>query len=440
MNIDTINSFNETEKLIANKIDMVIKYKNRKTIFILGNYFKRLHIEFDFFTKFTLLPDLPTNIGLLYDSIHEIHRAASDYDYFIANGNSKKEALRKSISSCMNVKQKLYFLIHYPDITVTNENGKHTNIEDLYGLAEIENNAMLSLYGLVSTYSYEKASVGYAFSHLPHIDWTVRNGEPVVFRACCLGDGPIFTLKNAMVRERGIDGYVKDHHILMLAMNIDRYFHVESISGGPYIQMSRIGTNIDGFNLVPFIAYHNVDNGDFINSDIFKHMVRDTLIRMANDSKFFIDTTYSVRKQGNDVITKFGFPGFVKNIDEHGFCICFSEYFKKVYAEYSLLYDNLPTTDELIRCGVLHKYFESNGKLYERNNSLRHVDLSRFQGKFLFKFKGRDVNIHIGKPLNLNNRERIYISPGLSNVIHMYYRNTLCCSTSFNLFNKNSVV
>lgn len=439
MNIDEINSLSETEKLIANKIDMVIKYKNRKTMFILGNYFNKLHIEFDFFTKFTLLPDLPTNIGETFDPSHIIYVADDDYRRRIEKGESEKEALRNAISSHVN-NQKLYFLIHYPDITVTNENGRSTNVEDLYGLVEMVNNTMLQMYGLVATYSYEKASVGYAFSHLPHIDWERSNSnKPVRFSSCCLGNGPIVTLKSAMVRELGMERYVKDHHILMLAMNIDRYFHVESISGGPYIQMSRIGLNIDGFDSINFINEYSCDNNGFVNSDIFKYMVRDTLFRMANDSKFFVDTTYSMKKSEQGVITRFGFPGFSKPIDEHGFCICFSEYFKKVYVEYSLLYNNLPDTEELIHEGILCKYFESNGKLYKKNRASRPIDFSKFQGQFLFKFKGRDVRLSIRKPSeSIENREGIYIDSNLSKVIHSYYRNILCCDTPRLL--KNSVV
>lgn len=437
MDIDEINSLSETEKLIASKMDMVIKYKNRKTMFILGNYFNKLHIEFDFFTKFTLLPDLP-NIGEMFDPFQVIYTADSDYRERIERGENEKDALRNAIISRVN-NQKLYFLIHYPDITVTNENGRSTNVEDLYGLVEIVNNTMLSLNALVATYSYKKASAGYAFSHLPHIDWERRDGKAVKFSLCCLGNGPIVTLKNAMVRELGMEGYVKDHHILMLAMNIDRYFHVESISGGPYIQMSRIGVNIDGFDSINFTNEYSGDNNGFVNSDVFKYMVRDTLLRMANDSKFFVDTTYSMRRSEQGVITKFGFAGFSRPIDEHGFCICFSEYFKKVYVEYSLLYNNLPNTEALIHEGILCKYFESNGKLYRKNRNSRPIDFSKFQGRFLFKFKGRDVRISIGKPSeNIENKEGLYIDSNLSKVIHSYYRNVLCCDTPRLL--KNSVV
>lgn len=442
MTINEINAISDWDKKFLNKTDMLIRYKNRRAIFIMKNYFSKLNLEFQVFTDYTLLPNLAksesyssTQFEKITEYLKTRRETLESIDNYSDPQKQKDNIILKSICETEEVR----FLIRYPELTVTNENNESVVVRNLYALASFRNNILSHLDALVSSYSYGAAVAGYAFSHIRSIVWSSDN--PVFFYPCCLGDGPIVTLKSRMIFEYGQTEKVKDQRITMMCMNIDRYFHIESISGGPYIRMNSVGNDVNGYNIVHVgSSFPNVHKDNFSLSNIFRCMVKDALVRMVNDGKFFINVSSDLRKSNGNSISDYGFGSYSTTDGVYGFCIEFSKYFKKIYAEYSLLYDDLPDTNRLISDSILSSYYNINGVLYQKCN-MHNMDFSNINGRFLFEFNKKRVCIEIdGKHDSDNYKSEWFVTISLCNVIQKYYRDIISCKRVSNMFNNSIVV
>lgn len=124
-------------------------------------------------------------------------------------------------------------LIYYPEVTVTNENGQSHEIKDLF--VKVPVNGYGHLVSGISlnraTYTLDEFNANYLHSHISAIP--VDDFEE--FQTPCLGSGPIrYTISDLML------GNYSDRWMI-LAVQIDKLVHVESLQGGPYHRLERIG-------------------------------------------------------------------------------------------------------------------------------------------------------------------------------------------------------
>lgn len=127
----------------------------------------------------------------------------------------------------------LRVIIHFPEITVTSEDGKQSHtIYDVYVGVTFPS---VSIELGRATYTTDEVSVGYVHSHVP------RGGFTCMERFCTGGSStPINVIRNNILYNR-----YSDFSLLIQSFIIttERTLKVESASGGPYIYMSTIGGN-----------------------------------------------------------------------------------------------------------------------------------------------------------------------------------------------------
>lgn len=126
-------------------------------------------------------------------------------------------------------------LIHWNDVTITNEEDRSTRIKDLFCKLEFNYGCYRSMHFLRTTFSQKEWDARYSHSHLHKIDCT----HPVKWGSMCLGSGPI----NETIEYLEEPGY-QEETLDVFFWELDKVVHVESLHGVPYIRMSSIGTNV----------------------------------------------------------------------------------------------------------------------------------------------------------------------------------------------------
>lgn len=140
-------------------------------------------------------------------------------------------------------------LIYYPEVTITNENGQSHEIKDLF--VEVPVNGYGYLVSGISfnraTYTLDEFNANYLHSHIS----TIPVDDFEEFQTPCLGSGPIrYTISDLML------GNYSDRWMI-LAVQIDKLVHVESLQGGPYHRLERIGKQDNRFDKQIWTILHN---------------------------------------------------------------------------------------------------------------------------------------------------------------------------------------
>lgn len=124
----------------------------------------------------------------------------------------------------------LDFIIHFPEIEITNGKNKHL-ITDLYVNLRIDiwkNNTYLRMLATRESYTLKELHSGYAHSHLCGINMS--------FSEFCLGSGPLTTYVNTA------DVMNKTYEEWLFFLNlVNQYIRWESIAGRPYRYIDNIG-------------------------------------------------------------------------------------------------------------------------------------------------------------------------------------------------------
>lgn len=284
-----------------------------------------------------------------------------------------------------------YLYIRFPKVTVTNEDDKSVDIDELYVLVPINEDGTLNRgFSMVrSSYSMIQWLSGYSHSHLPKISTEyVPN-----FDYPCLGSGP---LKHTQVNLRcafNIDMWG------LFAFELEKYVTQESLTGVPYIKLESIGKSSEATE----IKLHYKETLEFLygNTD-FKP-------RNNIDFKDFL-TSYCSHTNLN-VSYKEG--QYSLGITDVNFVISLSNYFIKWYNNKVAEGVYCITLDDLIYNNTLNKVIIDGNKVYS-NAVIKKIDnIKRLEGAHLtmsmgstkdFIFKGEPVKLHIDVNFNIKNK------------------------------------
>lgn len=205
----------------------------------------------NFITLASTNPIIKKYAGELDGQVSDLISAEKKFTYHIKTNKEFRNALKRRLfvhseQSCAV----LYILIKYPEITVTNENDRSTNIKDLYVKLTFHlDGAFRSMEGIRSTYNESEFNARYAHSHLPG---KVTAG---IFQNFCLGSGPIsITLQN--FRNTDFENFDADElypYFCLLLAELNTYVQTESLEGGPYVKLATIQTgSIDSSEIMKF--------------------------------------------------------------------------------------------------------------------------------------------------------------------------------------------
>ena len=123
-------------------------------------------------------------------------------------------------------------LVHFPEVTVTNEIDQRIVVKDLYVKVEVLFNGTISgTFGINrATYPSLHWTSDYMHSHVPGINYS----EPTHFLGPCLGSGPIRDTIASLNHECDYDLWG------LFCLELDKYVQVESLEGVPYRRMANV--------------------------------------------------------------------------------------------------------------------------------------------------------------------------------------------------------
>lgn len=130
--------------------------------------------------------------------------------------------------------------IYFSEKTVVNENNDRHKIYDGYIRFIIKPN--MTLYSnpvfTRSSLTIRELKAKYIFSHCPSMSLAsiinLSNSGNTTFLSCCFGTGPIRTSMSRLYQDS------TETNWKLFFNDLNNYFEVESLEGGPYIYMSRI--------------------------------------------------------------------------------------------------------------------------------------------------------------------------------------------------------
>ena len=289
------------------------------------------------------------------------------------------------IDNLISQNNPVYLYIRFPKVTVTNEDDKSVDIDELYVLVPINGDGTLRRdFSMVrSSYPMIQWLSGYSHSHLPSIS---INRTPH-FAYPCLGNGPLGPTQDNLRHEFNIDMWG------LFAFELEKYVTQESLLGGPYIKLESIGKSSEATEIklcyrdeLDFsCACDNIDFKDFLRSYC---------------SHTNLNVSY---KEGQ----------YDLGITDVNFVISLSDYFIKWYNNKVAEGVYYTTLVNLINDDILNKVIIDGNKVYS-NAVIQNIDsIQSFEGTHLtrsrdsdedFIFKGKPVTLHIDGNFNIKSK------------------------------------
>ena len=276
-----------------------------------------------------------------------------------------------------------YLYIRFPKVTVTNEDDKSVDIDELYVLVPINGDGTLRHnFSMVrSSYPIIQWLSGYSHSHLPSLH--IRDVPHFAYP--CLGDGPLASTQYNLKGVFNIDMWG------LFAFELEKYVTQESLLGGPYIKLESIGKSSEATEIK--LCYR--DELDFSCNNIdFKDFLR------SYCSHTNLNVSY---KEGQ----------YDLGITDVNFVISLSDYFIKWYNNKVAEGVYYTTLINLIDNNVLNKVIIDGNKVYS-NAVIQNIDnIQSLEGSHLtrsrdsdkdFIFKGKPVTLHIDGNFNIKSK------------------------------------
>ena len=175
-----------------------------------------------------------------------------------------------------------YILVHFPEVTVTNEFNNSINIKDLYMKVILYSSGQFhSVLGTRTTFTPLQYKARYIHSHIPKLLYD-KLGK---FDKCCLGTGPLKNITYTMQVEHDINQW------RLFCFELSRYVTIESLAGGPYAKLTSV-TDQDNLPQIVSNIFYSEKNYD--ESPEYSKMLNDFFIQLPNIDilKFNYNNTY----------------------------------------------------------------------------------------------------------------------------------------------------
>ena len=173
-------------------------------------------------------------------------------------------------------------LVHFPNVTITNEKDNSVDIHDLYVKVPLDYTGKQAkrFEMIVTTFTKVLYESHYTHSHLPSD--SLSHGK-AYFQRPCLGGGPIGTTCSILRDENN------ENIWRLFCVELARYVTVESIAGVPYYRMEYIGRNNGNKEII--LSDVSCRTSSEISS-IIKEAIRNLINRKVFTFKY-VNNTYS---------------------------------------------------------------------------------------------------------------------------------------------------
>lgn len=265
-----------------------------------------------------------------------------------------------------------FILVRFPKVTITNEYDQSIDIWELY--AKVKVNALGRLVGAFTLnraeYDVPQMNSNYMHSHVSDIP-TYDFEE---FQDPCLGEGPI---RDTILTLRTADEF-DELRWQLFCFELSKYVQVESIGGGPYHRLERVGSrdmiigesdwnlSLNVYSLPHFNAFNNARVKEFVTWLISRNKLKFDF----NGYHYGISTTF------------IEWMVFISNE--------FIEWYNMKFAAGEVS----ETYADLLSQGLLKRGIIELGTIRYDNSSVPEA-YKRYEGSYVCTFKGKDVRIHI---------------------------------------------
>lgn len=363
--------------------------------------------------QFVDLQEIPTDEDLIA-ALQTWDIEESEYEHTYEVSPQRLGSLRRSYSTL-----KPSILVYWPRVTVTNENDRSVQIQDLYAkvILTTEGRIPYECRGFKlnrTTFSEVQFASGYLHSHIPHI----RDDQPPHFDNPCLGTGPInntiMDLKN---------GY-EETLWMLFCQELALYVTVESLRGGPYFRMEQIGSEhrLYGYDDYNGDGRDIAELGSFTGVSSYHQTYPQKFAEFKEIVKHF--TLYYLEHGHLSLNYKDG--QFVQGMPYFDYMIDISNSFIDFFNQYGHRED----VQSLYERKIIIKAMVSNSQFFE-NRAISHHDYTGLEGQDMFEFKGEMKHLHIEMEaeahrevtLLLNHKIAMFILHNVLKIINYRYRN-----------------
>lgn len=275
---------------------------------------------------------------------------------------------------------KIFILVHFPHVRVTNEHDRFVDINHLWAKVKVMYNGTLNGGFTLnrSEYTLLHFRSNYMHSHISNIP----TSDFTQFQNPCTGSGPINGTISTLNRD-----YDKDMWN-MFCLELSKYVTVESVAGVPYHYLEKLGTRDMEAGIDRFITYLSPNYyGADIAPDKFKKFVR----YFINSKKLkfnYVNGSYSI---GMSLIE---------------FIVLISNEFIKWYNDQFNKEELTAKFTDLKRHGVLRECIIDNGKIYYDMGRNNVNNYTRYIGKKVCVFKGREITVDITDIAGVRNENK----------------------------------
>ena len=335
-----------------------------------------------------MAPSVVRGTGYRYETIQNLNRLGNHLS------NQAKQVLKDVveevvaepttfIDNLISRNNTAYLYIRFPKVTVTNEDDKSVDIDELYVLVPINGDGTLRRnFSMVrSSYPMIQWLSGYSHSHLPSLH--IRDVPHFAYP--CLGSGPLSPTQDNLKDEYNIDMWG------LFAFELEKYVTQESLLGGPYIKLESIGKSSKATEIK--LCYK--DNLDFSCDNINFEDFLKSYCRHTNFNVSYKEGQYDL------------------GITDVNFVISLSDYFIKWYNNKVAEGVYYTTLINLIDNNILNKVIIDGNKVYS-NAVIQDIDdIQSLEGSHLtrsrvsdkdFIFKGKPITLHIDGNFNIKSK------------------------------------
>ena len=294
-------------------------------------------------------------------------------------------------------------LVHWKEVTVTNEHDRSIVIQELYAKTEI------SLDGKIAgrpkfqrtTYTQEQWISNYMHSHID----SIYKSNLASWRDSCLGTGPI---RDTIAK---LTQFFDKNFWDLYCLELDKYVHVESLDGTPYKYLEDVG-NVNPYGYsedysIPkgYVAWDEITRISATYPIMPKQAWNEFFEHLINTSDFKFHFT-------NQYYLAMSYPKFVIYVSNK-FIDWFNDKFKN---------DGSKTLQALLNTRVLSQGIWKNNHLLQNDENPRYNDFNAFEQKYtnLVKFKKQTIGLKILRETSENANTVILLNRYV--LSYLYYK------------------
>lgn len=276
----------------------------------------------------------------------------------------------------------LTVIVYFPRVRIENEHKRWHMIEKLFvsvPFFPITGHLHSRFYYTRSKYTIREVIGNYMHSHVSGTNLS----NPASFLNVCTGSGPINGTMHRLENEFNEELWT------LFCWELDKAVHVESLAGGPYMFLERIGdsngqyeTHVANLNILKYDVVRFSARCRRIINDFLKEFLREKRLKFK-----YVNHNYVLGMLYKDYVMEIS-NSFIEWVNNH---ICSQTYCNSTddVERQQLTFNNLVGYYRMIS-----KVVVKGDKIYEVNENVNN-NSTRYRGRYVLNFKGNEQNLEI---------------------------------------------